>query len=132
MRDREISIRECLQRLGSLARDVETHLELYRAKRSGVDELVLSHRILRYEFIPSRVVIWIIIGKREHYLVLPRCYCSCDDFYFNTVTRGIQPCCYHMIAQIAGEEEGHFTSITRSDDDFDEYLSELVHVKDGS
>ena len=46
-------------------------------------------------FEPSKKIIWTIVGKHhEYWLDLDLGYCSCDDYYFRTLSgKGM---CYHL------------------------------------
>jgi len=72
-------------------------------------------RIKKYVFMPSGRVVWIVVGRRRDYLVMPAIdYCSCYDFYFQ-FDRG--HVCYHIIAQKLAEATGRF-DVFEDDDQF--------------
>ncbi len=62
-------------------------------------ELANSGKVRRYDFTPSRRVVWAVQGRRGEYQVMPEIpFCYCDDYYFRVMDkkRGL---CYHIIAQ---------------------------------
>jgi len=77
-------------------------------------------RIKKYVFKPSGRVVWIVVGKRRDYLVMPAIdYCSCYDFYFQ-FDRG--HVCYHIIAQKLAEATGRFDAF----EDDDQFYNVLI------
>ncbi len=66
-------------------------------------EAVKSKRVKKYVFKPNSRVVWIVVGKRQDYLIMPAAdFCSCNDFYFRVMDRQIH-LCYHLIAQKLAE-----------------------------
>jgi len=65
-------------------------------------EAVKDDRVKKYAFKPSGRVVWIVVGRKRDYLVMPAAdFCSCDDFYYNVMERRAH-LCYHLIAQKLG------------------------------
>jgi len=64
-------------------------------------ETLDERRVKKYIFQPSGRIVWIVVGKKRDYLVMPEIsFCSCYDFYFQ-FDRG--HLCYHIIAQKLAE-----------------------------
>ncbi len=85
---------------------------------------VLDGRVKRYRFKPSGRIVWIVVGKKRDYLVMPKAdFCSCDDFYFR-VMDGKVHLCYHLIAQKIAEYLGWYDEITETDDFYDVLMKE--------
>jgi len=83
-------------------------------------EALNEGRIKKYVFKPSGRVVWIVVGKRRDYLVMPAIdYCSCYDFYFQ-FDRG--HVCYHIIAQKLAEATGRFDDF----EDDDQFYNVLI------
>jgi len=109
-----------------------------------VDEalkIIQQDKVRKCLFKPSGRIVWIVEGKEDVYEVLPEApYCSCDDFYFR-VLNGKIPLCYHLIAQGLAEATGKYTTVERSDSDYNEFISVFrrtrrlgrpkIHVKYG-
>jgi len=90
---------------------------------------VEEKRILKYVFEPSGKYLWIVIGKTRKYLVIPDFYCSCDDFYFNVVTRRKRQLCYHILARRIAEILGLYETIRVSDTLYKDLLNEIKLYK---
>jgi len=62
-------------------------------------EALKESRVKKYVFEPSGRVVWIVVGKKRDYLLMPEAeFCSCNDFYFRVLDREVH-LCYHLIAQ---------------------------------
>jgi len=104
----------------------ETHLkgllEVFGRRSARAWEAVSEGRVKKYVFKPSGRVVWIVVGKRRDYLIMPAAdYCSCDDFYFQ-FDRG--HLCYHIIAQKLAEASGKFDLFEDDDQFFDVLIKE--------
>jgi len=85
-------------------------------------EALDERRIKKYLFQPSGRVVWIVVGKRRDYIVMPAIdYCSCYDFYFQ-FDRG--HVCYHIIAQKLAEATGTFDQFEDDDHFFNVLIKE--------
>lgn len=83
-------------------------------------EALNEGRIKKYVFKPSGRVVWIVVGKRRDYLVMPAIdYCSCYDFYFQFDHGHV---CYHIIAQKLAEATGRFDAF----EDDDQFYNVLI------
>jgi len=105
------SIMQLLQELGLPIDDVS----LKRLKKAI--ETVNRGRVKKYVFVPSGRVTWIVVGRRRDYWVIPRLYCSCDDFYINVISRRSAPLCYHLLAQAIAEKLGKYDVFNVSDEE---------------
>jgi predicted nucleic acid-binding Zn finger protein len=59
----------------------------------------------------------IVVGRKRDYWVIPRLYCSCDDFYINVISRKSTPLCYHLLAQAIAERTGKYDVFNVSDEE---------------
>jgi predicted nucleic acid-binding Zn finger protein len=85
-------------------------------------EALNEGRIKKYVFKPSGRVVWIVVGKKRDYLVMPAIdFCSCYDFYFQ-FDRG--HVCYHIIAQKLAEATGTFDQFEDDDQFYDVLIKE--------
>jgi len=85
-------------------------------------EALNEGRIKKYVFKPSGRVVWIVVGKKRDYIVMPAIdYCSCYDFYFQ-FDRG--HVCYHIIAQKLAEATGMFDQFEDDDQFFNVLIKE--------
>jgi len=87
-------------------------------------EAVEDDRVKKYAFKPSGRVVWIVVGRKRDYLVMPAAdFCSCDDFYYNVMERRAH-LCYHLIAQKLADSLGRYDSIDEGDDFYDILMKE--------
>ena len=81
-------------------------------------ELASSHRVKRYEFKPSKRIVWVVEGRTNEYQVIPDLpFCYCDDYYFRVMDRK-RGLCYHIIAQRVAEALNQFQTIHRNDSQY--------------
>jgi predicted nucleic acid-binding Zn finger protein len=84
--------------------------------------LVEEKRVKRYVFAPSERVVWIVVGRKSEYQVLPFSgYCDCNDFYFRVVD-GEAGLCYHLLGQRIVESLEAYEEIK----EFDEFYEGLM------
>lgn len=85
-------------------------------------EALEERRVKKYVFQPSGRIVWIVVGKKREYLVMPAAeYCTCDDFYFQFHQGHL---CYHIIAQKLAEATDQFDLIEDDDQLFDILIKE--------
>ena len=92
---------------------------------------VKERRVKKYTFRPSGRTVWIVVGRKMEYLVMPAAdFCSCDDFYYH-VMDGVAHLCYHLIAQKIANSLGWYDLIKERDDHYDALMAEWkkVHLK---
>ena len=83
-----------------------------------------ENRVKKYIFEPSGKVIWIVVGKKKDYLLMPEAgFCSCDDFYFRVMDREVH-LCYHLIAQKIANILKGYDSIKERDELHDSLMKE--------
>jgi predicted nucleic acid-binding Zn finger protein len=87
-------------------------------------ETLRENRVKKYIFKPSRRVVWIVVGKKRDYLLMPEAqFCSCDDFYFRVLDKEIH-LCYHLIAQKIAEILKWFEKFEENDEIFESLMNE--------
>jgi predicted nucleic acid-binding Zn finger protein len=87
-------------------------------------ETLRENRVKKYVFKPSRRVVWIVVGKKRDYLLMPEAqFCSCDDFYFRVLDKEIH-LCYHLIAQKIAEILKWFEKFEENDEIFESLMNE--------
>jgi len=114
---------QVLQELGLQTDDAS----LKRLKKAI--EVVSKRRVKKYVFVPSGRVTWIVVGRRKDYWVIPRLYCSCDDFYINVISRRSAPLCYHLLAQAIAERTGKYDVFSVSDEEGERLEEEWRRVQ---
>ena len=90
-------------------------------------KLLDDGHVKKYTFNPSKREVWIVVGRTRDYLVIPRLYCMCDDFYLNVVIRRTDPACYHIIAQMLAEAISKFDKIQEHDEKYDLFMQEWAN-----
>jgi len=84
---------------------------------NGLD-LASSNRVKRYEFEPSKRIVWVVEGRTNEYQVIPDLpFCYCDDYYFRVMDRK-RGLCYHIIAQRVAEALNQFQIINGNDSQY--------------
>jgi len=86
---------------------------------------VIKRGITKYTFNPSRRVVWIALGENDEYLLYPKLYCSCQDFYKAVVIQRKRSFCKHLLAQVICEFLPDFKESELEDDRFNEFIDDL-------
>ena len=86
---------------------------------------VIKRGITKYTFNPSRRVVWIALGENDEYLLYPKLYCSCQDFYKAVVIQRRRSFCKHLLAQVICEYLPEFKESELEDDRFNEFIEDL-------
>jgi len=86
---------------------------------------VIKRGITKYTFNPSRRVVWIALGENDEYLLYPKLYCSCQDFYKTVVIQRRRSFCKHLVAQVICESLPDFKEIELNDIGFNEFIDDL-------
>jgi predicted nucleic acid-binding Zn finger protein len=85
---------------------------------------IQDQRVKRYLFKPSNRIVWVVVGKRQDYLIMPAAdFCNCDDFYFRVMDKQIHMC-YHLIAQKLAETLGKYDRYEEEDALYDILMNE--------
>jgi len=95
-------VRSTVREIGYI-NDQQRHIlsKMYGERQNRALRAVEEGRVKKYIFQPSGRIVWIVVGKKRDYLVMPEIsFCSCYDFYFQ-FDRG--HLCYHIIAQKLAE-----------------------------
>ena len=87
-------------------------------------QLIEQKRIKKYIFKPSNRVIWVAIGIKSEYQILPTSgYCDCSDFYFRVIDQEIG-FCYHLLSQRLAEALKTYDEVHESDEFYEELMME--------
>ncbi|MFO8019466.1 MAG: hypothetical protein R6U96_12620 [Promethearchaeia archaeon] len=86
---------------------------------------IIKNGITKYIYSPSRRAVWIAIGETNQYLIYPKIYCSCVDFYKNVVIKRKRECCKHLIAQTICEALNDFQTVHFEDLEFANFLDDI-------
>lgn len=129
----ELDILQCickqLKENGKLTgRDLTKLHETFGERFIRAFEALKENRVKKYIFEPSGKVVWIVVGKKKDYLLMPEAgFCSCDDFYFRVMDRKVH-LCYHLIAQKIANILKGYDSIKESDELHDSLMKEWKNL----
>jgi len=95
-------------------------------KDSGNLNAVVSGKGVKlHYFEPSQRKIWTVVGKEnEHWLDPELGYCSCEDYFFNTLNGGDE--CYHLKSISVAKKQDMIEVIRFSDEEFSNFISALI------
>ncbi|UCH31478.1 MAG: hypothetical protein JSV05_08285 [Candidatus Bathyarchaeota archaeon] len=106
------------------AADLKKLSNIFGQRFTRAWKAVEGKRVKRYLFKPSYRVVWIVVGKRRDYLIMPAAdFCDCDDFYFRVMDNQIHMC-YHLIAQKLAETLGEYDRYEEDDELYDALMDE--------
>jgi predicted nucleic acid-binding Zn finger protein len=60
--------------------------------------------IVKVVFKPSNRIVWMKLGTDKDYVIYPRVYCSCMDFFLQGIVKNRKYYCKHLIAQGIAEQ----------------------------
>ena len=86
---------------------------------------VIKRGITKYTFKPSGKIIWTAMGQNNEYLIYPKVYCGCIDFYKNVVIKRVRGFCKHIIAQVICEALDNYQISIIEDDKFANFMEHL-------
>ncbi|MGV9168602.1 MAG: hypothetical protein ACOC38_01540 [Promethearchaeia archaeon] len=92
--------------------DIEYFKRKYGKRFIRALRAVEEERVHKYIFNEGEAVRWIVEGSKRDYLVFPRTFCTCTDFYQAVVLDGTVDMCYHLLAQRISELRGEYLTIT--------------------
>ncbi len=86
---------------------------------------VIKRGITKYTFKPSNRIVWTAMGENNEYLIYPKIYCGCIDFYKNVIINRIRDFCKHIIAQIICEALNNYKEKKLEDNIFGDFINDL-------
>ena len=92
---------------------------------SGVATVISRRGVKLHHFEPSGRKIWTVVGKEnEHWLDPDLGFCSCEDYFFNTLNHGNE--CYHLKSAEIARQQNKIEVIHFSDEEFASFISALI------
>lgn len=91
--------------------------ELYPDKSPMILE-VIKRGVVKNVYKPSNRVVWTVIGENDEYIVYPKLFCSCNDFYNNVVIKRKRNFCKHLLAQLICEALNSYKFVELKDIEF--------------
>lgn len=102
--------------------------EVFGQRFTKALEALKENRVKKYVFKPSCRGVWIVVGKKRDYLLMPEAdFCSCDDFYFRVLDREVH-LCYHLIAQKIANILKWYDAIEERDELYDSLMNEWKNL----
>jgi predicted nucleic acid-binding Zn finger protein len=134
-RGKEDALEEALRRIRELRtvpKEISDELSsLFGGRFRSALKAVEEGRVKKYVFKPSNRVLWIVVGRKRDYEVMPEApFCSCHDFYFK-VLEGEAPLCYHLLAQSLAEAMGKYEVFHEDDGLYERLMAEWREPEKG-
>jgi predicted nucleic acid-binding Zn finger protein len=101
--------------------------ELFPNKSNTILEVV-NRDIAKYIYKPSNRIVWTVMSaqkSKKPYLIYPKLYCSCIDFYKEVVLNSNKQFCKHIIAQVICEVLKKYREVELKDIDFKNSVKDL-------
>jgi len=109
-------------------RHIDSLTRMFGSRFSNAWKAINEDRVKKYIFKPSGRIVWIVVGRKRDYLIMPAAnFCSCDDFYYNVIDEKTY-LCYHLIAQRLAESLGLYDTIEEDDSFYDVLMKEWKKV----
>ena len=86
---------------------------------------VIKKGITKYTYKPSNRVIWLALGESREYLIYPKLYCSCLNFYREVVINQSIGYCKHLITQVICEALNKYKKVELKDKEFEDLINNL-------
>jgi len=101
---------------------------------------VIKKGITKYTYKPSNRVIWLALGSIKNakinskdnldteyreYLIYPKLYCSCLNFYKEVVINQSIGYCKHLITQVICEALNKYNKVELKDKEFEDLINNL-------
>ena len=91
----------------------------------NLNAVVSGKGVKLHYFEPSNRKVWTVVGKEnEHWLDPDLGFCSCEDYYFNTLNGGNE--CYHLKSVKIAKQQNKVEVIRFSGDEFASFMSALI------
>jgi len=110
---------------GDIDDEFVNYLESIYPEKSSEILQSLKRGITKYIFKPSNRIIWTAIGENDEYLIYPKIYCSCIDFYNRVVIKRKKVVCKHLIAQTISDALNNFKEKKLDDRNYNTFIKEL-------
>jgi predicted nucleic acid-binding Zn finger protein len=116
---------EMIKNKRSIDEKIINYLDNNFSNKSSKIIEVLDRGITKYVYKPSNRIIWTALGTEREYIIYPKLFCSCIDFYKEVVVKKSRRFCKHLIAQIISKGLNKYNLIELEDDEFIIRLEEM-------
>lgn len=114
-------VKEC----GIINEDLIKYLESIFPNKTNNALEVIKRGIKKNVYKPSNRTVWTAMGENDEYLIYPKLYCSCHDFYKNVVIKKKRIFCKHLLAQTICEALNNYQECEIKDTKFSNFVQEL-------
>jgi len=114
-------VKEC----GIINEDLIKYLESIFPNKTNDALEVIKRGIKKNIYKPSNRIVWTAMGKNKEYLIYPKLYCSCQDFYKNVVIKRKRSFCKHLLAQTICEALNNYEGCEINDSEFKDFIQEV-------
>ncbi len=114
-----------IKKKGLIDEDLVKYLESIFPNKSPDVLEVIKRGITKYICQPSNRIVWIAMGENNEYLIYPKLYCGCHDFYNSVVIKKKRNFCKHILAQVICEALNNFQERKLEDRKFRGFVSDL-------
>lgn len=105
-------------------KNLTTLYDIFGQRFTKAFEALKENRVKKYIFKPGGRIVWIVVGRKRDYLIMPEVdFCTCDDFYFRVLDRQVHMC-YHLIAQKLAKNLDWYDTIEEHDELYDSLMNE--------
>lgn len=116
---------ELVKQRGTVDKVVMNFLDgTFSSKADKIME-AMDRGITKYIYKPSNKVLWTAMGRGKEYIIYPREFCSCMDFYKEVVINGNRTYCKHLLAQVISKGLQSYQTVELEDYEFKIRLEEM-------
>ena len=124
-KDLLLNVYKRVKESGIINEDLIKYLETIFPNKSQDALEVIKRGIKRNIYKPSNRTLWTAMGENDEYLIYPKLYCSCQDFYKNVVVKRKRIFCKHLLAQTICEALNNYYENEIKDIEFKKFIQEL-------
>lgn len=116
---------EMVKTKNSIDKTIINYLDINFSNKSSSIIEVLDRGITKYIYKPSNRILWTALGTEREYIIYPKLFCSCIDFYKEVVVKKSRSYCKHLIAHEISKSLNNYHTIELEDNEFTIRLEEM-------
>jgi len=116
---------EMVKTKNSIDKTIINYLDINFSNKSSSIIEVLDRGITKYIYKPSNRILWTALGTEREYIIYPKLFCSCIDFYKEVVVKKSRSYCKHLIAYEISKSLNNYHTIELEDNEFTIRLEEM-------
>lgn len=121
-RERALTMLSSIEGISSIL--AETMMQKFENKIKEIGKIDDPEILMEVNGIGKEKADNILKKFRNEYIIYPKLYCSCLNFYNNVVNEKSRSFCKHLLAQVICESLNKYDEKTRSDTDFKEIIKD--------